>query len=321
MTQYTVTAFNYVGGPDVVGDSFDVTITDDDDTTDWMGQDTGTGETIEIGGTTYALQGTGVKLISFTTADGEEVEEEFIYSIIPEYGHILIPLDEDSQFSADCEISHNSGWLDQAVEYNDIPCFTSGSLIDTPNGPRLVESLKVGDMITTMDNGPQKVLWVGDSPVEYSAQILHPKLRPVVIPAGALGPNEPTRNIAISSPHRILIKNRHLMLHHGVEQAFAPANTLLGLNGIHRDMPRQNLSYHHILLPKHEVICANGLLSESFFPGATPLHNMGPAARKSLFSAFPKLAADPTSYGATARMCLNKSESRALQIAAQHAIA
>ncbi|MEM1005490.1 MAG: Hint domain-containing protein, partial [Pseudomonadota bacterium] len=36
-------------------------------------------------------------------------------------------------------------------------CFTSGTLIDTPNGSRLIETLTVGDVITTADRGAQPI--------------------------------------------------------------------------------------------------------------------------------------------------------------------
>lgn len=319
MAQYTFTAFNYVGGPGAVGKPFDVIITDDDDTMDWMGQDTGTGETIEINGTTYDLAGTGTKIISFTTTDGEEVEEEFVYSIIPNYGHILIPLDEDSQFSADCEISHNSGWEDKGVEYQDIPCFASGSLIYTPNGQHPVESLMIGDMVTTMDNGPQKVLWVGTSPIDMVHQIMHPKTRPITFPVGSTGSNQQVAPLSVSSPHRMLLCGADVEMWHGENQAFAPASALIGQNGIHRAAPHPNLTYHHILLPQHEIIFANGVASESFFPGGQALHALGKSARTSLFKAYPNLAADPSLYGKTARLCLTKHEAQALQIAGKYA--
>ena len=39
--------------------------------------------------------------------------------------------------------------------------FTHGTRIDTPDGPRPVEALAAGDLVTTLDNGSQPVRWTG----------------------------------------------------------------------------------------------------------------------------------------------------------------
>src|SRR5690606_32383544 len=40
-------------------------------------------------------------------------------------------------------------------------CFTSGTLIATPDGERAVETLRPGDLVMTRDHGPQELRWVG----------------------------------------------------------------------------------------------------------------------------------------------------------------
>ncbi|MCF6444127.1 Hint domain-containing protein [Nereida sp. MMG025] len=42
-----------------------------------------------------------------------------------------------------------------------IPCFTSGTFIQTPRGQRLIDHLRVGDLVSTCDNGPQPIRWIG----------------------------------------------------------------------------------------------------------------------------------------------------------------
>jgi len=48
-----------------------------------------------------------------------------------------------------------------------VPCFTSGTLIKTPTGEQLIDALKVGDLVTTMDNGPQKIRSFGLPAARY----------------------------------------------------------------------------------------------------------------------------------------------------------
>ena len=73
------------------------------------------------------------------------------------------------------------------------PCFTPGTLITTPEGPRRVEEIRVGDLVTTMDHGPQPVRWIGRRTVGAMDGFA-----PVRIEAGALG--KPYLSAAASSP-------------------------------------------------------------------------------------------------------------------------
>ena len=49
-----------------------------------------------------------------------------------------------------------------------MPCYAPGTMIDTPDGPRAVETLQVGDLVMTLDHGPQSIRWVrsGEVPSE-----------------------------------------------------------------------------------------------------------------------------------------------------------
>ena len=51
-----------------------------------------------------------------------------------------------------------------ATDYSQIGsaiCFGSGTWIGTPAGLRQVETLKAGDWVTTEDQGPRRIVWVG----------------------------------------------------------------------------------------------------------------------------------------------------------------
>ena len=41
------------------------------------------------------------------------------------------------------------------------PCFTAGTLIETPRGAVAIETLQVGDRVMTLDRGPQPLRWIG----------------------------------------------------------------------------------------------------------------------------------------------------------------
>ena len=61
-------------------------------------------------------------------------------------------------------VKHNldEALLDEADETpQGVICFTPGTQIDTPNGPKDVSNLQVGDCVQTMDNGKAEILWLG----------------------------------------------------------------------------------------------------------------------------------------------------------------
>ena len=66
---------------------------------------------------------------------------------------------------------------------------------------------------------------------------------------------------------------------------------------------------------RHEIVYANGVESESFHPGEFGLSTLNEAARKELFTIFPHLEADVSSFGAPARPVLRAFEARAMMSA------
>ncbi len=309
--KFTVEAFKYIGrGP--YDEPEEMTITDDDDTADWFNQEQGEAEQVELGGETFTVSGTGVYRLSFTTENGDETTEDFVFSYVQNVGWMFTPAEEDSQFTSGSSITEFHGWQDtDGVEYETCVCFAAGSMIETPNGPRRVESLRVGQRVCTLDHGAQRILWTANSPVPLSRQILSPQTRAVHIPADALAPGCPDRPLRVSPNHRILLQGPDLALEFATCQALVPARALIGWNGIRIAPPHPDLQYHHILLENHEVLFSNGLASESLLPDTQALRAMNASARASLKHCLRTRRPDAT-YGPAARLCLTLQETRAL---------
>ena len=70
-------------------------------------------------------------------------------------------------------------------------CFTPGTRILTPDGARLIEDLRPGDLITTKDNGAEEILWRGSRRMTGARLYAMPHLRPIRFRAGALGQGRP----------------------------------------------------------------------------------------------------------------------------------
>ena len=72
-------------------------------------------------------------------------------------------------------------------------CFTPGTRIATPTGPRLIQTLQPGDLVLTKDDGPQPVIWTGERRMSGARLYAMPHLRPIRFRAGSLGSIGPSR--------------------------------------------------------------------------------------------------------------------------------
>lgn len=86
-------------------------------------------------------------------------------------------------------------------------CFAAGTQLMTPTGPRAIEDIAVGDLVLTVDRGPQPVRWRGKRKLDAIDLHIAPHLRPIRIKAGALGPDLPERDLVVSPQHRILVSS------------------------------------------------------------------------------------------------------------------
>lgn len=164
-------------------------------------------------------------------------------------------------------------------------CLGAGARVATPGGPVPVEQLRPGDRVLTRDRGPMRLLWVGARRVEPEAQRQEPKLRPVRIPAGALGGGLPHRDLWVSRQHRMLVRAP------GLGEVLVAAALLDGRQGIAAHVSPAPLTLHHLLLDSHAILYVEGTGSESLLPGAEALRALDPEARAALLAALPPGAA------------------------------
>ena len=199
--------------------------------------------------------------------------------------------------------SNYSGLSDNRSTDVFIACFVRGTLIETPNGPQFIETLKVGDLVNTADSGPQPIVWAGGRSVAA-----HDHLAPVRFEAGALGNYRP---LMVSPQHRMLINSWEAELHFGQQEVLVPAKSLINGTTI-RAVPMASVSYHHLLFEQHEVIISEGIYTESFHPGRALLtHDRD--MYDEMVEIFPELAKpDFQAPFPTARPCLKPYEGRLL---------
>ncbi len=192
-------------------------------------------------------------------------------------------------------------------------CFTPGTRILTPDGPRLIETLRSGDLIQTKDNGAQEILWRGSRRMTGARLYAMPHLRPVRFRAGALGQGRPEDDLWVSPQHRMVLKGAAAAALFNSPEVLVAAEDLVNDHSITVDMSAREVTYIHLLLDRHNVIFANGMETESFHPSNTALDTIDPHDRAGLLALVPGIEINPHSYGDYARRNLSSSEAAILR--------
>jgi hypothetical protein len=133
-------------------------------------------------------------------------------------------------------------------------CFLAGTLILTPEGPRAIESLAVGDLVSTA-RGPKPVKFLAQSTRSLNTLRALGKM-PIRMAAGALGNHGPERDTYLSPSHAIALEG------HLVEAgALLNGSTITQLEAF----AGEEITYFNIECERHELIWANGMQAESYF--------------------------------------------------------
>lgn len=191
---------------------------------------------------------------------------------------------------------------DFGTENTGVVCFTSGTAIRTPLGEVAIDDLRVGALVCTMDNGPQRIVWIGQRQVGLSELLQNVRLRPVLIRRGVLGA---TRDLLVSRQHGILVGRGHLA---------RAAHLAKSTPGIRIASGKRQVTYIHLMFEAHQIVFAEGSPSESFYPGPMALGMLNGASRANLTALFPALdsatdCADLLSgYGEPARVYLQNAK-------------
>lgn len=215
--------------------------------------------------------------------------------------------------SRDSEIAHTTETVGAVTfEQGLILCFTPGTMIDTPHGPREITTLGVGDMVLTRDSGPQPVRYIAHSRLDPARLAADPHLRPIRIRAGAIAPGIPARDLTVSPQHRMLITGWKAQLCFGEDEVLAPARGLLNDQTVRIVRDAAEVTYIHLGLDAHHILTANGAPSESLHAGGLARDALHEAAREELFAVFPDLRTTPVGWGSLARPSLSCRETRAI---------
>jgi hypothetical protein len=134
-----------------------------------------------------------------------------------------------------------------------VACYCRDTLIRTERGQRRVEKLKIGDKVMTMSGKLRPIKWIGRRSYGGRFVMGRKDTLPICIKAGSLDDNVPRRDLWIS-PH-------HAMYLEGV---LIEARDLVNGVSIVQAERVEKVEYFHIELETHDVIIAEGALSETF---------------------------------------------------------
>lgn len=167
------------------------------------------------------------------------------------------------------------------AENTGVVCFVEGTSIKTIRGDIPVEDLKTGDMVLTAAGSYEPIIWRDHTAITTAQQKAAPNLRPVRIKPGTMGNDEA---LFVSQQHCMVVhmngKSRFMRAKHLAEYT----------TRAHVVKAKKDVIYHHILLPEHAVIYADGAACESFYPGLQSVTMLAAPSLEALTKAVAPLA-------------------------------
>lgn len=188
-------------------------------------------------------------------------------------------------------------------KYTDFACFADETLIETPDGPVRIDSLKRGDLVMTKDQGPQPVLWIGQRRVENPRH-----LNPICFAKGVIGNDKPLR---VSPNHRMLVEGWKAQLLFATDRILAPAKSLVNGDTIYQQKTDQ-ITYVHILLGQHQLVNTHGIWSESFHLDHQNIGTLDQDQYDEVLEIFPELISAEAMQFGSVDTCLKPFEARVL---------
>jgi hypothetical protein len=167
----------------------------------------------------------------------------------------LLDIDGNCNLSPGTNIGSWDSWLPNTYYFaTNVVCFVAGTQIRTPQGERAIETLQPGDLISTA-NGVKPVKFVSRNTRHFN-ELLAVGKSPIRVAASAFGAAGPSADLLMSPSHALCL-----------EGTLIEAAALLDYAGVSRvdEWQSQQLTYFNIELEQHELIWANGALTESYF--------------------------------------------------------
>jgi len=146
---------------------------------------------------------------------------------------------------------------DQIEEHGLIAGIAAASPVETPNGPVFVQNLRVGDLVSTLDDGPQPLrsLIVRDVPA-------HGHYQPLRLRAPYFELNQ---DIMVARNLRLLIEGDMVEYLFGEEEVLINAEHLQDTYSVLPETRLKTIRYYQLLFDRPEILNVAGSSVESLF--------------------------------------------------------
>jgi hypothetical protein len=134
----------------------------------------------------------------------------------------------------------------------EVACFASGTHIESEHGASPVEQLAVGDMVRAGHAGLAPIKWIGHRHIDCRRHRQPHDVWPVRISRDAFDAGTPCRDLWLSPDHAVFF-----------EGALIPIKHLIN-NATVRQEQRDQVTYWHVELARHDLLLAEGLPCESY---------------------------------------------------------
>ncbi|MEM9438108.1 MAG: Hint domain-containing protein [Pseudomonadota bacterium] len=159
--------------------------------------------------------------------------------------------------------------------------FARGTLIATPEGPTAIEDIQPGMAVSTVDSGPQKVLWKGATTLVPGAAGQSEEAGQLTrITQDAMGLQRPSHDLLLGFGARLYQANRGMMV---------PAARFIDGESVFAVRPQSPVRVFHLALQHHSCLRAAEMEVESFHPGNAPQSMHRAEIRALYLSLFPHL--------------------------------
>lgn len=286
------------------------------------------GDTVLIGGVTYTIDliqepsnsgrftlGDGtdrsfnpqsesnLDVVFLTVSNGGDVR----YFIIPNDSYGDVNVEEIRTGSVNDVAGNDAALVSTTDDDINVVCFVTHTIIQTPTGGVPVERLKIGDPVWTRDHGFQKIRYIISSNLDFS--IASRELKPIVFERDSLGPRRPSQRLFVSPQHRMLVTTE------AGNTVLVPAKALTKRKGVRVARGKRKVTYFHLVFSRHEIIRANGTLTESLFPGHMTLQTVPRKCRAEIEDIFGRALLDefdPSEIAAAPVLSVQEAKRNAL---------
>lgn len=135
----------------------------------------------------------------------------------------------------------------------------AGTMIETPEGPRRVDKLRLGDMVTTATSGPQPVRWIGKREVPALGSF-----RPVRLRAPFFGLST---DVLLAPDHRVRLESAEADYMLGTDEILLPVGHLVNGEHARQEARPRIVTYYQVLLDMHDCLLHAGVWAESLYVG------------------------------------------------------